>query len=193
MHPFDLLESLSDKSTFVLFDLAVLHIYLVNHPCPNHELVIRTSHLAFLPPNFSSLFHLQRAHRLLTVFYSQSTFDRTLATLHDRAKQNFMDDLRSFREECLAVGYLGAFLAAQLDLTTAAGEEYITLTVSYVPKGSSDVTRVALATRAFPGTHTAEGIRPWIEAARRFFCRFTVFSCLIFCILNCIVSACSGG
>ena len=185
MHPFDLPEPLSGKSTFVLFDLAVLHISLVNHPCPNHELVIRRSHLAFLlSPNFPPLFHLQRAHRLLTVFYSQGTFDKTLTTLHDRMKQNVMDDLRSFHEECLAVGYLGAFLlGAQLDLTTAAGEEYITLTVSHVPKGSSDVTRVALATRGFPGTHTAEDIRPWIEAVRCFFCCFTVcflFNCFIF-------------
>ena len=86
-----------------------------------------------------------------------------------------MDDLRSFREQCLAVEYLGAFLGVQLDLTTAASEEYITLTVSYVPKGSIDVTRVALATRAFPGTHTAEDIRPWIEAVRRF---LLLFHCL---------------
>ncbi|CAM9238024.1 unnamed protein product, partial [Pylaiella littoralis] len=28
----------------------------------------------------------------------------------------------------------------------------------------TDVTRVALATRAFPGSHTAEDIKPWIEA-----------------------------
>ena len=89
---------------------------------------------------------------------SQSTFDKTLTTLHDRVKKNVMDDLRSFREECLAVGYPGAFLGAQLDLPTAAGEEYITFTVSYVRKGGSDVTRVALAARAFPSTHTAEDI-----------------------------------
>ena len=63
---------------------------------------------------------------------TQSTFDKTLTTLHDRVKKNVVDDLRSFREECLAVGYSGAFLNAQLDLTTAAGEEYTTFTVSYV-------------------------------------------------------------
>ena len=82
-------------------------------------------------------------------------------------KKNVLDDLRSFREECLAVGYSGAFLGAQLDLTTAAGEEYITLSASYVKKGSSDVSRVALATRAFLGTHAADDIKPWIENVRR--------------------------
>ena len=39
--------------------------------------------------------------------------------------------------------------------------------MSYVKKGSSDVSRVALATRAFPGTHAADGIKPWIENVRR--------------------------
>ena len=68
-------------------------------------------------------------------------------------KKNVLDDLRSFREECLAVGHSGAFLLVQLDLTTAAGEEYITFSVSYVKKGSSDVSSDALATRAYPGTH----------------------------------------
>ena len=83
-------------------------------------------------------------------------------------KKSVIDDLRSFRDECLAVGYSGAFfLGAQLDLTTAAGEEYIIFTVSYVRKSSSDVARVALATRTFPGTHTAEDIRPGTEAVRR--------------------------
>ena len=83
------------------------------------------------------------------------------------------------------MGYSGAFLGAQLDLTTPADKEYTTFTVAYVRKGSSDVTRVVLATRAFPGTHTAEDIRPWIEAVRRFFCCFTVYlfiCCLI--VLN---------
>ena len=105
---------------------------------------------------------------------SQSTFDKILTTLHDRVKKNVMDKLRSFREGCLAVGYSGTFLGAQLDLTTAAGEECITFIVSYVRKGSSDVTRVEVAIRAFPGTHTDEDIRPWIEAVGRFFC-FTVY------------------
>ena len=43
---------------------------LVNHLGPNHELFIRSSHLAFLPsPNFLPLSHLQCVHRLLPVYY----------------------------------------------------------------------------------------------------------------------------
>ena len=64
-------------------------------------------------------------------------------------------------------GDSGSFLGAQLDLRTAAGEEYITFSVSYVKKGSSDVSRVALATRAFPGTYAADDIKPWVENVRR--------------------------
>ena len=78
---------------------------------------------------------------------AKETFNSVLGTLYDRVKKNVLDDLRSFRAECLALGYSGAFLGAQLDLTTMAGEEYITFSVSYVNKGSSDVSRVALATR----------------------------------------------
>ena len=64
-------------------------------------------------------------------------------------------------------GDSGSFLGAQLDLRTAAGEEYITFSVSYVKKGSSDVSRVALATRAFPGTYAADDIKPRVENVRR--------------------------
>ena len=99
------------------------------------------------------------AATLLHVRYAESD-----VLLAGRSRQIYQ---RSFREEYLAVGYSGAFLGAQLDLTTAAGEEYITFSVSYVKKGSSDVSRVALATRAFPGTPAADDIKPWIENVRR--------------------------
>ena len=112
---------------------------------------------------------------------AKETFNSVLGTLYDRVKKNVLDDLRSFREECLAVGYSGAFLGAQLDLTTAAGEEYITFSVSYVKKVSSDVSRVALATRTFPGTHAADDIKPWIENVRR------LLSWYVFCLFFCFI------
>lgn len=99
---------------------------------------------------------------------SASTFDKTLDTLYERVKTNVQNDLRSLREECESLGYSGGFLGAQLDLTTVASEEYITFSVSYVKKGCTNVSRVALATRAFPGTHTSDDIRPWIEAVSFF-------------------------
>lgn len=118
-----------------------------------------------------------------------ATFNNILDTLYDKVKQNVMDDMRSLREECLDMGYGGAFLGAQLDLTTVAGEEYITFTVSYVRKGSSAVSRVALATRAFPGSHTADDIKPWIEAVRLF--RFFAL-CFIRCLywIHVVIAGC---
>ena len=71
VHPFDLPEPSRGKSTSGLLDLAALHISLVNHPGPNHELVTRSSHLPFLlSPNFPPLFRLQRVHRYLPVYCS---------------------------------------------------------------------------------------------------------------------------
>ena len=55
----------------MLLDHAVLHISLVNHFGPSHELVIRSSRRVFiLFPNFPLLFHLLRVHRLLSAFCS---------------------------------------------------------------------------------------------------------------------------
>ena len=34
---------------------------------------------------------------------AKETFNSVLGTLYDRVKKNVLDDLRSFREECLAV------------------------------------------------------------------------------------------
>ena len=52
VHPFDLIEPLSNTSTSVLLDLAILHLSFVNHPSPNHELLIR------YPPYISSFSEL---------------------------------------------------------------------------------------------------------------------------------------
>lgn len=89
---------------------------------------------------------------------SNDTFYKNLDTLYGRVKIIVVDDLRTLREDCVGMGYSGASLGAQLDLTTVAGEEYITFAVSYVKKGTTDVTCVALGCRAFPGTHTADDI-----------------------------------
>ena len=42
---------------------------------------------------------------------AKETFNSVLGTLYDRVKKNVLDDLRSFREECLAVGDSEASLA----------------------------------------------------------------------------------
>ena len=42
---------------------------------------------------------------------AKETFNSVLGTLYDRVKKNVLDDLRSFREECLAVDIRELFLA----------------------------------------------------------------------------------
>ena len=74
---------------------------------------------------------------------SASTFDNILATFYDRVKKNVLNDLRSLCGGCLAVGYSGPFLDAELDLTTAAYDEHITFTVPYVPSPCRTCVRVA--------------------------------------------------
>lgn len=103
----------------------------------------------------------------VTTTMAKSTFNQTLDELYGTVLSSVVGELRTLREENLGMGYSGPFLGAQLDLTTAAGEEYITFTVTFVKKGDTDMTRIALATRAFPGSHTAEDVQPWIEKVRR--------------------------
>lgn len=94
---------------------------------------------------------------------SNATFNSILANIYTETCDEVKKRLRLHRESCSKLGYLGAFLGAQLDLTTVANEEYITFSVSYVAEGDTEITRVGLATRAFPGSHTAADIEPWIE------------------------------
>lgn len=94
---------------------------------------------------------------------AKSTFNQILDEVYATVLSSVVGELRTLREANLAMGYSGPFLGAQLDLTTAGGEEYITFTVTYVKKGDTDLTRVSPATRAFPGSHTAADIQPWIE------------------------------
>ena len=99
-----------------------------------------------------------------TTMFTQ-TFNSILSTVYTETCDEVKKGLRLQRESCVKVGYLGPFLGAQLDLTTVANEEYITFSVSYIAEGETEITRVGLATRAFPGSHTAADIEPWIEKA----------------------------
>lgn len=97
---------------------------------------------------------------------SDETFNTILANVYTETCDAVKKGLRLHRESCMQLGYHGPFLGAQLDLTTVANEEYITFSVSYIPEGATEISRVGLATRAFPGSHTAADIEPWIEKAR---------------------------
>ena len=96
---------------------------------------------------------------------SDTTFNSILSDVYTEVCDAVKENLKQHRQSCMDLGYHGPFLGAQLDLTTVANEEYITFSVSYIAEGDATITRVGLATRAFPGTHTASDIVPWIEKA----------------------------
>jgi len=96
----------------------------------------------------------------------ESTYDKLLLGLFTDVRQKVLAEIREQRESCLSVGYEGPFVAGQMDMTTVAGEEYITFTVSYIPPGGASLHRIALATRAFPGSHTATDVEYWLEQVR---------------------------
>ena len=94
---------------------------------------------------------------------SDITFNSILSDVYTEVCDAVKENLK--QRSCMDLGYHGPFLGAQLDLTTVANEEYITFSVSYIAEGDATITRVGLATRAFPGPHTASDIEPWIEKA----------------------------
>jgi len=96
---------------------------------------------------------------------SDATFNSNLSNIYTEICDAVKKGLRLQRESCVKLGYLGPFLSAQVDLTTVANEEYITFSVSYIAEDATTISRVGLATRAFPGSHTAADIEPWIEKA----------------------------
>ena len=96
---------------------------------------------------------------------SDTTFNSILSDVYTEVCDAVKENIKQHRQSCMDLGYHGPFLGAQLDLTTVANEEYITFSVSYIAEGDVTITRVGLATRAFPGTHTASDIEPWIEKA----------------------------
>ena len=108
-------------------------------------------HLAALSPAY------------VEVTMSDSTFNKILSNIYTETCGKVKQGLPTQRESCQKLGYDGPFLAAQLDLTTVANEGYITFSVSYIAQGETVITRVDLVTRAFPGSHTAADIEPWVE------------------------------
>ncbi|CAN0155495.1 unnamed protein product, partial [Phaeothamnion confervicola] len=57
----------------------------------------------------------------------------------------------------------GPFCSFQVDMTSTLNTSYCAASVSFVNK-RHEHRRISLATRAFPGTHTAADVSPWITA-----------------------------
>lgn len=98
----------------------------------------------------------------------KETLDSNLTSLHKEVVGDAMEGIRAQRQSCLDLGYRGPFLGGQLDLMTVANDVYMILSVSYAPPNSTEITRVALATRVrensdLPGDHAGLDIREWVK------------------------------
>lgn len=90
-------------------------------------------------------------------------YDNCLLEMYADVRSKVFTKIAEHRAFCLALGYTGLFLARHLDLTAVAGEKYIPFSVSYIPPEADEIVRIGLATRAFPGSHTADDIEYWVE------------------------------
>ena len=77
------------------------------------------------------------------------TYNKYLINLYIEVQNAMLTEIGVQRDACRALGYHGPFLGGQVDLTTVAGEEYITFSESYIPPSEEKIRRVGLATRAF--------------------------------------------
>lgn len=64
----------------------------------------------------------------------------------------------------------GTVLGAQLSSTIAAGEQYITFTMWYETKGSTQVIRAVPTTRVYLDTNTTHDSRPGLKRRGPFAC-----------------------
>ena len=87
---------------------------------------------------------------------SSTPFDSILSGIYTETCDEVKRGLRLHWESCMKLGYFGPFLGAQLDPTTVAKEEYITVSASYIAEGDTLITRVGLASQR----HTHAGVTP---------------------------------
>ncbi|CAM9627602.1 unnamed protein product, partial [Choristocarpus tenellus] len=78
-------------------------------------------------------------------------------------KASAMQALKEHLDLCKTLGWNGPICSLQLDSITVSNTKFITFTASFIPSDWRKMQRLALCTRAFPGTHTAEDLKIWIE------------------------------
>ncbi|CAM9297061.1 unnamed protein product [Pylaiella littoralis] len=93
----------------------------------------------------------------------KATMERILEALAADVRVNLIAKLKDHIFSCQQLGRGGPYFGVQSDLTSTHGTEFCTLTVSFVPKGSTELERLTLTTKAFPGTHTASDVEPWVR------------------------------
>ncbi|CAN0351513.1 unnamed protein product [Pylaiella littoralis] len=93
----------------------------------------------------------------------KSTLSNILDALAADVRANLITTLKDHVDSCKKLGWGGPFFGVQSDLTSTHGTEFCTLTVSFIPRGHTEMERLTLTTKAFPGTHTASDVDPWIR------------------------------
>ena len=131
---------------------------------------VRWSSVNFRPQNVLTdvgfkLFVGVLAPDYVTSVMHANTYNKYLINLYIEVQNAMLTEIGVHRDVCRALGYHGPFLGGQVDLTTVT-EEYIIFSASYIPPGEENIRRVGLATRAFPGSHTAVDVECWIEKVR---------------------------
>ena len=97
---------------------------------------------------------------------STERYHDILLNLYGEVRETLLAEIHEHRDSCLALGYEGPFRSGQVDLTTVAGAEYITFSASHIPPGEATIKRIELATRAFPGSHTANDVQYLLKKVR---------------------------
>jgi hypothetical protein len=83
-----------------------------------------------------------------------STYDKVVDTVTDEVKADVSAQLQAQRD---FIGHGQPFVGLTTDMTTTNNTAYITLSVSFM-SSSYKFTSLMLATRSFPGTHTADEV-----------------------------------
>ena len=89
----------------------------------------------------------------VTPMSSSVSLTSTLDSMYKEAKAWVICKLKARRYAFGLLGYREAFCSHQLDMTTVASTEYITIPTSFVEHDSGDLETLTLVTRAFGGTH----------------------------------------
>ena len=91
---------------------------------------------------------------------SAERYDEILLNLYGEVRETLLAEIHEPRDSCLAL------LSGQVDLTTVGGAEYIKFSASYIPPSEATIKRIGLATRALPGSHTANDVQYWLKKVR---------------------------
>lgn len=90
-------------------------------------------------------------------------YDNHFLEMYANAPLEVLAEIVKRRASCLAPGDTDPFLAGRFDLITVAGEENTIFSMWYIPPEGDEIVGIGLATRASPGSHTADDVENRVE------------------------------